>query len=398
MKFGLDRFFEEKEYINSLKGKKLSLVLHPASTNKAMDHALDLFVDHPELDVVSAFGPQHGVFGEKQDNMIESESIVHPQYKIPVWSLYGEHRKPTAEMMQGFDVLIFDLQDVGCRIYTYLTTLVYLIDAAVKHNKKVIVLDRPNPAGRHIEGTYLKPDYKTFVGALPIPMRHGLTLGEAGNYYIKANNLGCDYEVVTISNYKKHFDLGWDINDRAWVNPSPNIPCWSSTHPFIGTVLIEGTHLSEGRGTTRPLEVFGAPGLDHKKILKKMKELKPEYLEGVLIRHCYFEPTFQKHKGHICEGLQLHTDDSQFNPKKFKPYRLIALYLKTVHSLYPEYDIFKEPPYEYEKILKPFDMLSGSHFLREWVLDSDSTIDQLESILKADEEKWDKERKAYLLY
>ena len=229
-------------------------------------------------------------------------------------------------------------------------------------------------------------------------MRHGLTLGELGQWYIKNKNVDCQYEVVQVNGYKGHKELGWDRNKRSWVNPSPNIPRWSSTHSFCGTVLIEGTHLSEGRGTTRPLEVFGAPDLDHKKILERMNSLAPEYLKGVGIRHCYFEPTFQKHAGKVCEGLQLHMDDDLYVPAKFKPYRLVAIYLKALRDLYPDYNIFKEPPYEYEKVIKPFDMLSGSSFLREWVLDGESSVSDLESVLSADESRWAEEKKEFEMY
>lgn len=252
---GLERLLQEPHYLEKLSGSRIALLAHPASVDKSLRHTIDLLCSSHYLNVTSAFGPQHGLRGEKQDNMIESDDYYDPDHKIPVYSLYGKVRRPTQEMLDSFDILLVDLQDVGCRVYTFLTTLFYMMEDCDREKKSIYVLDRPNPAGREVEGSLLDMNYKSFVGAASMPMRHGLTLGEAGLWYKAHRNLSVDYQVISMSDYNmsKAPFYGWD-EQRVWVNPSPNLPRVSGTQMYSGTVLLEGTFLSEGRGTTRPLE------------------------------------------------------------------------------------------------------------------------------------------------
>lgn len=393
---GLERLLQEPRHLEELSGRRVGLLAHPASVDGALQHSMDL-LNVSDLNITSAFGPQHGMRGEKQDNMIKSSNYHDPTYNIPVYSLYGEVRRPTQEMMNSFDILLVDLQDVGCRIYTFLTTLFYMMEACAEQGKSIYVLDRPNPAGREIEGSLLNMSYESFIGAAPIPMRHGLTLGEAGLWYRAHKNLNLDYHVVEMLGYEMDTPpfYGWDPQ-RIWVNPSPNLPRVSGTKIYCGTVLLEGTHLSEGRGTTVPLEIVGAPGFPTQKILKKMEQLAPGWMESCLLRPCFFEPTFQKHSGKLCSGIQIHVHFPQF--KSFKPYRLIALLLKATRSEFPEFDLWKQPPYEYEDRLMPFDILSGSSDLREWVESRTASVKDLEERLSGDECEWKTSRKDFLIY
>ena len=395
---GLERLLQEPDFLKKLSGYRVGLLAHPASVDKTLRHSMDRLHDS-HLNITSAFGPQHGMRGEKQDNMMESDDYCDPDYQIPVYSLYGRVRQPTQEMMDSFDVLLIDLQDVGCRIYTFLTTLFYMMEACSEQGKSIYVLDRPNPAGREVEGILLNMDYKSFVGAAPLPMRHGLTLGEVGLWYKAYKNLNLDYHVIEMLGYEVDRPpfYGWD-SSRAWVNPSPNLPRLSGTKIYCGTVLLEGTHLSEGRGTTVPLEVVGAPGFPTKKVLKKMEQLASEWMKSCLLRPCFFEPTFQKHRGRLCSGIQIHVDFSQFTPSQFKPYRLTALLLKATKSEFPDFDLWKLPPYEYEEKLMPFDILSGSSELRTWVDDPTAKVGDLEERLSKDENKWKISRQKFLIY
>jgi uncharacterized protein YbbC (DUF1343 family) len=332
--------------------------------------------------------------GEKQDNMIESEDYTDPVYKIPVYSLYGKVRRPTPEMMQGWDVLLVDLQDVGCRIYTFLTTLFYMMDALREHPEKEIwVLDRPNPAGRPIEGHILQGDFETFVGAAPVPMRHGLTLGEAALWYKAKKNLNLNLTVVGMKDYQP----GWP-SELSWVNPSPNMPNISCARQYAGSVLIEGTNLSEGRGTTTPLQVVGMPGMQAEKVVHLMRKMCSQWMLGCVVRTCFFEPTFHKFKGELCAGIQIHADGSAYEENRFVPYRLYTLFLKAFHHTHPEFDLWRKPPYEYEAVKMPIDILSGHSKLRAWVEDKNPKINDWALSLRADEDHWLKERQPHLLY
>lgn len=397
MKLGLEVFLKDKALLKKLKNKKCALVCHPASVNEKLEHSFDLL--SKTLNLTAAFGPQHGIQGEKQDNMIESEDFVHAKAKIPIFSLYGKVRRPSEEMMKHFDVLLFDLQDLGCRIYTFITTLLYVMEECAKYKKQIIVLDRPNPAGREIEGFSLRPGWESFVGAGPFPMRHGLTPGEMALYYKKKFNLDVDLKIVKMKGYDplKKSGFGWPT-DRVWVNPSPNAPTLNMARAYCGTVMIEGTTLSEGRGTTRALELLGASDLDFEKILLEMRKMAPLWMKGVLIRHCYFEPTFHKHEKKICQGIQIHTDFPGYKPTLFKPYRLVALVLKCIRKLYPDYPIYRDFQYEYVVGKLPFDVINGGPMLREWIENPRSKVSDLERALHADEKAWLKERKEFLLY
>ncbi|MCB0391411.1 MAG: DUF1343 domain-containing protein [Bdellovibrionales bacterium] len=399
MKMGLEFFLSNKTLQNSYLNKKIGWLCHAASVDKNLNHSLDLAINQTSLNVVAAFGPQHGILAEKQDNMIESEDFIHPEYNIPVYSLYGEVRRPTIKMFDEIDVLFIDMQDVGCRIYTFLTTLIYCLEAAHNWQKEIVVLDRPNPAGRFIEGNKLDMSFASFVGAAPIPMRHGLTLGEAGKWYIDYKNLDVEYKVINMENYFPG-QMGiadWPI-DYSWVNPSPNIPRLSCTQVYPGTVLIEGTLLSEGRGTTLPLEMFGCPDVAPKKVIEEIYRLQPQQRDTCILRPCYFEPTFHKHVGKVCGGIQIHVDHPKYQKEKFQPYRLIACYFKALKNLYPELNLWRNPPYEYENEKMPIDILSGNNFLRNWVEDSAAEFNDLNKFLETDEKVWGEEYKKYFIY
>ena len=399
MKMGLEVLLQSTKLQEKFNNKKLGWLCHAASVDQNLNHSLDLIVKNSNLNVSAAFGPQHGILAEKQDNMIESENFFHPEYQIPVFSLYGEVRRPTKEMFDHIDILVVDLQDVGCRIYTFLTTLFYCLEAASEWNKGLVVLDRPNPAGRFVEGNKLDMNFSSFVGAAPIPMRHGLTLGEAGKWYIDYKKLNVDYDVVSMEGYKPG-EMGYADwpSDYPWVNPSPNIPRLTCTQMYPGTVLIEGTLLSEGRGTTLPLEMFGSPNINPQKLCSKMMEIYPQANNACVIRPCHFEPTFHKHAGVVCGGLQIHVDHPNYKTEQFQPYRLVVSFFKAFHELYPEVELWRQPPYEYENEKMPIDILSGNDFLRKWVEDKNSTMADFESFIKTDESSWSDEIKEYFLY
>lgn len=409
--FAVERLLEDPKLLEKLKNRRCSLVAHPASVDQQLKHSMDLIANINGIDLTCAFGPQHGMRGEKQDNMIESDDYRDPKSQRTVFSLYGQFRRPTDQMMQAFDVCLFDLQDVGCRIYTYLTTLFYMMDACEVHQKALWVLDRPNPAGRSIEGFSLNMDYATFVGAAPIPMRHGLTLGEIAKWYKDTRGYQLELEVIPMQGYQpldKASD-GWP-STLSWVNPSPNLPRSWGVRPYSGTVMVEGTQLSEGRGTTIPLEIMGAPQVDPDLWLKHMHHLAPshnlasshhlasQWLQGCVLRPMYFEPTFHKHKGKLCGGFQIHVDHPQYDPQKFRPFRLVAVALKAFYQLYPDFDLWRQPPYEYEEKHLPIDILSGDDRLRKWVEDDSASVSDLEEALTIDEKNWQQQIQPYLLY
>ena len=400
MQFGIDVLLGDPKLLSKLKGKKLSVLAHPASVTRDLQHTLDALMQCGKLNLTSAMGPQHGLRGEKQDNMVESEDFMDPLYGIPVFSLYGEVRKPTPKMMEAFDILLVDLQDVGTRVYTFLTTLLYVLEACSHHKKAVWVLDRPNPAGRPVEGTLLKKEWFSFVGAAEFPMRHGLTLGEAALWFVKNKKLDVELKVIPMHDYKpeKGPGFGWPLGELPWVNPSPNASSLSMARCYPGTVLLEGTHLSEGRGTTHPLEILGAPDLDSLVLLKRMELLAPSWVKGCKLRSCYFQPTFHKYSGQICAGFQVHVEDATYDPHLFKPYRLVALALKAIRNLYPDYQIWRDFHYEYEKERLAIDLINGGPLLREWVDDLRSTAGDFDRIQQKDEIEWTEKRQEFLLY
>ncbi|MFL6650976.1 MAG: exo-beta-N-acetylmuramidase NamZ domain-containing protein, partial [Sulfurifustaceae bacterium] len=327
MKFGIERLLEDARLRRPLAGKRVALLAHPASVTRDLTHSLDALAALPDIRLTAAFGPQHGLRGDKQDNMIESADFTDSSHGIPVFSLYGNVRRPTAQMMDSFDVLLVDLQDLGCRIYTFITTLRYVLEAAAAHHKSVWVLDRPNPVGRPVEGLRLRAGWESFVGAGPLPMRHGLTLGELARWFVQTLRLDVDCDVIAMEGWQPAAapGYGWPIGARTWINPSPNAPNLSMARCYAGTVMLEGVTLSEGRGTTRPLELFGAPDVDAVRLLAAMKALAPQWLRGCGLRTCWFEPTFHKHQGRLCAGLHVHADAPSYDPAAFRPWRLQAL-------------------------------------------------------------------------
>src|SRR4051812_15206604 len=346
MNFGLDRLIEDANLRRPLAGRRVALLAHPASVTRELVHSLDALAGLTDLKLAAAFGPQHGLRGDKQDNMVESPDFVDPVHGIPVFSLYGEVRRPTDSMMASFDVLLVDLQDLGCRVYTFITTLRYVMEAAAQHKKSVWVLDRPNPAGRPVEGTRLRPGWESFVGAGPLPMRHGLTMGEIARWYRSTLRLDVDLEVVTMEAFRA---LGWPVGERVWVNPSPNAPTLGMARAYCGTVMLEGTTLSEGRGTTRPLEVMGAPDIDARALRQTMEKLAPQWLQGCRLRECWFEPTFHKHVGKLCAGFQIHADEPLYSHEAFRPWRLMAAAFKALRKLQSGYPLWRDFAYEYER-------------------------------------------------
>ncbi len=399
MKFGIDRLLAEPALRAPLEGKRVALLAHPASVTQDLTHSLDALMA-TGVDVMAAFGPQHGLRGDKQDNMVESPDFNDPVHGIAVFSLYGEVRRPTGQMMGTFDTILIDLQDLGCRIYTFITTLRYILEAAAEHGKSVWVLDRPNPAGRPVEGLTLRPGWESFVGAGAMPMRHGLTLGELGSWFIDTLKLDVDYKVIEMEGYQPEAGpgFGWPLGERIWINPSPNAPNINMARAYAGTVMLEGTTLSEGRGTTRPLELFGAPDLDARLVMAEMQSLAPHWLEGCAFRECWFEPTFHKHVGKLCHGIQFHAEGPEYGHQAFKPWRAQALAFKAIRRLYPDYDLWRDFPYEYEVGKLAIDVINGGPLLREWVDDSVATPPDLEAMTLIDEEAWRFEREPYLRY
>jgi uncharacterized protein YbbC (DUF1343 family) len=400
MKFGIDRLLDDPALRRPLRGRRVALLAHPASVTADLTHALDALAMRDDVRLTAAFGPQHGLRGDKQDNMIESADFVDPVHGLPVFSLYGEVRRPTPAMLDAFDVLLVDLQDLGCRIYTFVTTLRYVLEAAAQAGKAVVVLDRPNPVGRPVEGLRLRPGWESFVGAGPLPMRHGLTLGELARWLVATLRLDVDLEVVAMEGWAPDAapGHGWPLGERAWVNPSPNAPNLSMARCYAGTVLLEGTTLSEGRGTTRPLELVGAPDLSPRELVATMQRLAPQWLAGCRLRECWFEPTFHKHAGQLCAGLQIHVDDPAYGHDAFRPWRLVALTLKALRLVRPDYPIWRDFPYEYERDRLAIDLINGSPLLREWVDDGAATPGDLEALATVDEAAWREERARFLAY
>ena len=400
LKFGLDRLLESVELRKPLAGKRIALLAHPASVTADLTHALDALAALPDINLTAAFGPQHGIKGDKQDNMMESPDFIDPDYGIPIFSLYGEVRKPTPAMLDTFDVLLVDLQDLGCRIYTFITTLRYVLEAAAATGKSVWVLDRPNPVGRPVEGLSLREGWESFVGAGAMPMRHGLTMGELGLWFIDTLKLDVDYQLITMQGWQPEATpgYGWCLGEREWVNPSPNAPNLSMARCYAGTVMLEGTTLSEGRGTTRPLELFGAPDMQAKHVIKTMQTLAPDWLKGCILRECWFEPTFHKHVKQLCSGVQIHVEAPHYQHQQFQPWRVQALSFKAIRKLYPDYALWRDFPYEYAFGKLPIDVINGSPLLREWVEDAQATPADLDALTRPDEQAWQQVCHAYLRY
>lgn len=398
MKFGIDRLLSDPELLKRLSGRRVALLAHPASVTADLTHSLDALVA-AGVKVAAAFGPQHGLRGDKQDNMMESPDFDDPVHGIPVFSLYGEVRRPTGQSMHTFDVLLVDLQDLGCRIYTFITTLLYVLEAAAEHGKEVWVLDRPNPAGRPVEGLTLLPGWESFVGAGPMPMRHGLTLGELGRWFVDHFKLDVAYRVIEMDGYAPDAGpgFGWP-EERVWINPSPNAANLNMARAYAGTVMLEGTTLSEGRGTTRPLELFGAPDIDVPEVLATMRALAPDWLNGCALRQISFEPTFHKHVHELCGGIHIHAEGPFYDHVAFRPWRLQAAAFKAIRQVHGDYPLWRDFPYEYEFGKLAIDVINGGPALREWVDDAGAQAGDLDVLTRPDEAAWREQRAPYLLY
>lgn len=396
--YGIDQLLSSEKLLSRLKKSACALVAHPASINSNYVHSLDALFEHG-CKITKAFGPQHGMRGDKQDNMIETEDYFDSTHHIPVISLYGQHRRPTAEMLSDIDIVLFDLQDIGCRIYTYITTLMYFLEACEESDVELIVLDRPNPAGRPIDGLILREGEESFVGCAPLPTRYGLTIGELANWLVDYKNLNTNLTVIHMKDYQidQLPEYGWP-NNRPWVNPSPNANSINMARCFAGTVLLEGVNLSEGRGTTTPLEVIGAPGLDITKTLSFLELEAPHWREGVYLRSCFFQPTFHKFKNEMCAGLQIHTDVEHYQHHKFKPYKLIAGILKALKTIQPDLDLWRRHYYEYEPERLAIDVINGGSDLRNWIDSPNATFDEFETMLSRDEIIWREKRENFIYY
>lgn len=352
---GLDRF--EKQWPKKLKGAGVGLLVHPASVNRRLEHAADPFMLSEKFAVKAFFGPQHGIRGETQDNMVEWEGFRDSKTGLPVYSLYGNTRKPVPSMLKNIDVMAIDMQDVGSRYYTFIWTMELCMQACLEAGKSIVVLDRPNPIGGTLtEGPVLDMDYTSFVGQRPLPVRHGMTVGEIGNYLKNEFYPGLDFHVIPMQGWKR--EMLFEETQLPWVLPSPNMPTADTALVYPGMCLLEGTMLSEGRGTTRPFEIFGAPFIEPERLLKRLGEFR---LPGVIFRPVFFQPTFQKHAGKLCGGAQIHVLDKS----KFRPFKTGVAIIKAVRDLYPERLIWKNPPYEYETRKRPFDILAGTDRLRK---------------------------------
>ena len=395
MNFGIDRLRADRALRAPLAGRRVALLAHPASVTRDLTHSLDALAALPDVKLSAAFGPQHGLRGDKQDNMVESPDFTDALHRIPVYSLYGAVRRPTAAMMASFDVLLVDLQDLGCRVYTFITTLRYVLEAAAAHRKSVWVLDRPNPIGRGIEGTRLRPGWESFVGAGPLPMRHGLTMGELARWFVQTLRLDVDLQVVAMEGWST---AGWPLDSRVWINPSPNAPNVAMARCYPGTVMLEGTTLSEGRGTTRPLELWGAPDIDARALVREMRRLAPQWLDGAVLRECWFEPTFHKHAGKLCAGLQIHAEEPHYEAAAFRPWRLVAAAFKALRRLKPDYPLWRDFAYEYERDRLAIDLINGGELLRQWVDDAQAVVADLDAQAAPDEQSWRAEREAFLIY
>ena len=384
---GLEKLLEAPPA--SLKNARVGLVCNQASVDHSFQHAADILYARPEINLRALFGPQHGIRGDVQDNMIETEHTIDRDTGLPIHSLYSETREPTEAMLADVDVLIFDMQDVGCRIYTFAYTMANCMMAARKFGKKIIVCDRPNPInGKQVEGNVLEPEQASFVGFYALPTRHGMTLGELALMFNDSFGIGCDLEIVKMEGWRR--DYWFDQTDAPWVFPSPNIPTLDSATVFPGAVHFEGTQISEGRGTTRPFELIGAPYIEPTEYAQALNNLK---FPGVFFRSCIFRPTFQKHGGVSCGGVQTHVLDRE----AFEPVVTGIAMVKVAYDLYGSEFRWKEPPYEYVYDRNPFDVIAGTSSIREGVERGDS-LDEIRSSWPERFHEFTRAREQYLLY
>jgi uncharacterized protein YbbC (DUF1343 family) len=387
IKLGIESLLTDK--IELLRGARVGLVCNQASVDHNFHHAADLFHEHSAVNLTALFGPQHGIRGDVQDNMIETSHATDRKTGMPIYSLYSETREPTAEMLSDVDTIVFDLQDVGCRIYTFVYTLANCMRAAKKLGKKVIACDRPNPIGGiQIAGNVLDPAFASFVGQFPIPTRHGMTVCELARLFNEEFGIGCELECIPLEGWSR--ELWYDETDGPWVLPSPNIPTCDTAAVFPGAVHLEGTQMSEGRGTTRPFELVGAPYIDADRFADSLAGFD---LPGVYFRSCVFMPTFQKHGGRACGGVQIHVTDRE----SFEPVISGIAIVKTAAAMYPEEFRWKDPPYEYEYDRNPFDIISGTAKTRE-AIERDDSLSAIEGSWQAPLSEFKATRERYLLY
>ncbi|HDH05482.1 MAG TPA: DUF1343 domain-containing protein [Nitrospirae bacterium] len=388
MQTGLDIF--EKEWPDKLKGTRAGLLVHPASVNRKLEHAVDCLLKTGKFELKALFGPQHGIRGETQDNMIEWKGFNDKKTGLPVYSLYSHTRKPDPSTLKDIDVMVIDMQDVGSRYYTFIWTMELCMQACDEMGKSVVILDRPNPIGGDLtEGPVLDMTYTSFVGQRPLPVRHGMTIGETGAYLKNEFYSSLDFHVIPMQGWKR--DACFDETGIPWVMPSPNMPTIDTAIVYPGICLIEGTDLSEGRGTTRPFEIFGAPFIEPEALVKELQAFK---LSGAVFRPLYFQPAFQKHAGKLCGGAQIHVMDRE----KFKPFKTGTAIIKAVHDLYPEHFKWKQPPYEYETEKMPIDILAGTDRFRKDI-ENGEPLERMEDWWKAQCLEFNRGvRKKYLIY
>ena len=387
VRIGIERLIEEDRSL--VAGARVALVSNPASIDRGFRHAAEVLGDDPRIELAALFGPQHGFRSDLQDNMIETPHARDERRRIPIYSLYSETREPTPEMLRDIDVLVVDLQDVGTRVYTYIYTMANCMRAAARHGVRVVVCDRPNPVGGlAIEGTILRPECVSFVGQFPIPLRHGMTIGELARLFNQEFSIGAALDVVRLDGWQRR--MYFDETGLPWVIPSPNLPTLDSTIVYPGAVLFEGTMLSEGRGTTRPFELIGAPWIDGESLASAMNA---RGLPGVHFRATFFEPTFQKHAKQTCGGCQLHVTDRS----AFQPVRTAVELIDGFKRQNPSAFAWRQPPYEYEHDKWPIDILYGSDELRT-TIDSGGDLSPLIASWKAAEEAFRKTRDKYLIY
>jgi uncharacterized protein YbbC (DUF1343 family) len=374
---------------NLIRKARIGIVVHPASVLPDLRHTADALFEARDFQLISLFGPQHGARGEKQDNMIESEFYRDPDTDLPVYSLYGVTRRPTEDMLKSIDVLLYDLQDVGSRVYTFIYTMAYCMEVCALCQKPMIVLDRPNPVnGRQVEGNLLNAEYRSFVGLYPLPMRHGMTTGELALMFNSEFGLHCDLTVVKMEGWQREY--WYDQTGLPWIQPSPNLPTLDSAIVYPGMVLIEGTCLSEGRGTTRPFELVGAPFINSRRFAEHLNALR---LPGARFRAANFEPTFQKWAGKMCGGVQIHIEDRE----SFEPYLTGIAVISVARTLYPESFKWRDPPYEYELKKMPIEILCGGSDIPK-MLQCETPLDQIRQSWQEDVHAFLRQRKPYLLY
>jgi uncharacterized protein YbbC (DUF1343 family) len=387
VKTGLEILFESK--LGLLDGSRVGLIVNPASINSSFEHAADLFHQHPRINLTALFGPQHGIRGETQDNMIEWQTFRDKRTALPAYSLYGETRKPTPAMLANVDVLVIDIQDVGTRVYTFVYTMALAMEAARECGKRLIVLDRPNPiSGVQIEGNILEPEFQSFVGMFPMPMRHGMTIAELALMFNREFGIGCDLEVVKMEGWRRA--MWYEDTRLPWVLPSPNMPTVGTAVVYPGSVMLEGTNVSEGRGTTHPFEMIGAPYIAPDELIGELMRDNPL---GVVFRPLHFQPTFHKFAGELCGGIQLHVIDRNV----FKPVITGVAIISAIRRLCPNGFEWKQPPYEYVYDKLPFDVINGSSQLREQI-EARAPVSEIEGSWREGLNEFDERRAPYLLY